>query len=96
MYHYLAPSQVRLAAQRTDVVLATSGGDVEGTPASHPRFFDGFLTQPEQTAVGLLSTARVARTRFYTPPGMVAAILRAADPVVTSEAAQLRFESFSA
>jgi len=96
VYHYLAPSEVRLAAQRTDVVLATSGGDVEGTPASHPRFFDGFLTQPEQTAVGLLSTARVARTRFYTPPGMVAAILRAADPVVTSEAAQLRFESFSA
>jgi len=46
VYHYLAPSQVRLAAQRTDVVLATSGGNVEGTPASHPRFFDGFLTPP--------------------------------------------------
>ncbi len=40
--------------------------------------------------------ARVARTRFYTPPGMLAAILRAADPVVTSNGDRLRFESFSA
>ncbi|GAA2605289.1 hypothetical protein [Paractinoplanes durhamensis] len=40
--------------------------------------------------------ARVARTRFYTPPAMLAAILRAADPIVTSDGAMLRFESFSA
>jgi hypothetical protein len=95
IYHYLAPSEVRALGARTDVVLATSGGAVEGQPASHPRFFDGFLEQPEQTAVGLLACARVARTRYYKPPGMVAAILLAADPVVTSEAANLRFESFS-
>lgn len=96
IYLYLAPSEVRLLSDRTDVVLATSGGNVEDHPAIHPRFFDGFLEQPEQTAVGLLACARVARTRYYQPPGMVAAILRAADPVVTSEAADLRFESFSA
>jgi hypothetical protein len=95
VYRYLAPSEVRTVHRQTDVVLATSGGDVEGEPAGHPRFFDGFLRQPEQTAVALLSCARVARTRYYTPPGMVAAILRAADPVVTSERALLRFESFS-
>jgi hypothetical protein len=95
VYRYLAPSEVRTGDRRTDVVLATSGGDVEGEPAGHPRFFDGFLEQPEQTAVALLACARVARTRYYTPPGMVAAILRAADPVVTSERTQLRFESFS-
>ncbi|MGW5363340.1 SWIM zinc finger family protein [Actinopolymorpha pittospori] len=38
----------------------------------------------------------MARTRFYTPPGMVAAAVRAADPVVTSNVDRLRFESFSA
>ena len=96
VYRYLAPSEVRTLDRRTDVVLATSGGNVEGEPARHPRFFDGFLEQPEQTAVALLTCARVARTRYYTPPGMVAAIRRSADPVVTSERAQLRFESFSA
>jgi hypothetical protein len=96
VYQYLAPSEVRSFGGQTDVVLATSGGNVEGHPVTHPRFFDGFLEQPEQTAVGLLACARIARTRYYTPPGMVAAILRAADPVVTSEAADLRFESFSA
>ena len=94
VYQYLAPSEVRWLGGGTDVVLATSGGNVEGQPATHPRFFDGFLQQPDQTAVGLLACARVARTRYYEPPGMVAAILRAADPVVTSEAANLRFESF--
>ena len=94
-YHYLAPSEVRALDGHTQVVLATSGGDVEGEPAGHPRFFDGFLTQPEQSAIALLTCARVARTRYYMPPSMVAAIKRAADPVVTSERTQLRFESFS-
>jgi hypothetical protein len=64
--------------------------------ALHPRFFDGFLGHPEQTATALLAVARVARTRFYVPPGMLPAILRAADPVVTSNGDRLRFESFSA
>jgi len=95
VYQYLVPSAVLVRGTRTDVLLATSGGNVEDRPAEHPRFFDGFLEQPEQTAVSLLGCARVARTRYYTPPGMVAAILRAADPVATSEAASLRFESFS-
>ncbi len=96
VYQYLAPSEVRSVGPHTQVMLATSGGNLEDRPAEHPRFFDGFLQQPEQAAVGLLACARVARTRYYKPPGMVAAILRAADPVVTSEAARLRFESFSA
>jgi len=95
VYQYLVPSTVLVRNSQTDLLLATSGGNVEDRPAEHPRFFDGFLEQPEQTAVALLGCARVARTRYYTPPGMVAAILRAADPVVTSEAAGLRFESFS-
>ena len=44
----------------------------------------------------LLAVARVARTRFYTPPAMTAAAIRAADPVVTANDDRLRFESFSA
>ena len=44
----------------------------------------------------LLGVARVARTRFYVPPAMDAAAIRAADPVVTANDDRLRFESFSA
>jgi hypothetical protein len=95
VYRYLRPSEVRSSDREAEVLLSTSGGNVEGKSASHPWFFDGFLEQPEQTAVSLLACARVARTRYYKPPGMVAAIMLAADPVVTSEAACLRFESFS-
>src|SRR5260370_24972992 len=96
VYQYLIPSEVRSGDGRTEVHLATSGGNVESRPAAHPWFFDGFLAQPEQTAVALLACARVARTRYYKPPAMDAAILLAADPVATSEATNLRFESFSA
>ena len=95
-YRYLRPSEVRFGQGRTDVVLATSGGSTSRGRSEHPVFFDGFLGHSEQTAAALLSVAKVARTRFYTPPGMLAAILRAADPVVTSNGDRLRFESFSA
>src|SRR5688500_8762959 len=95
-YTYLAPSSVGINPDRTDVTLATSGGTTTTGPAVHPRFFEGFLGHPEQSAACLLTVARVARTRFYLPPAMVAAIIRAADPVVTSNGDRLRFESFSA
>lgn len=94
-YTYLRPSQVRFADGRADLTLATSGGRTAAGPATNPVFFEGFLGHPEQSAAALLAVAKVARTRFYTPPGMVAAILRAADPVVTSNRDRLRFESFS-
>jgi hypothetical protein len=76
------------------VLLATSGGTTSAGAADHPYFFRGFLGHAEQAAAGLLAVAKVARTRYYTPPGMLAAILRAADPVVTSNGDRLRFESF--
>jgi hypothetical protein len=66
------------------------------SPHDVPVFFDGFAEHPAETAQALLCVARVARTRFYEPPGMVAARLAAADPVVTAESDRLRFESFSA
>ncbi|WP_020580139.1 SWIM zinc finger family protein [Actinopolymorpha alba] len=78
------------------LVLATSGGVTERGLEAHPHFFAGDLDHPQQNAAALLTVARVARTRFYTPPGMVAAAVRAADPVVTSNVDRLRFESFSA
>ena len=37
----------------------------------------------------------MARTRFYVPPGMLAKVLRHADPVITSNGDRLRFESLS-
>ncbi|GGM53979.1 SWIM zinc finger family protein [Dactylosporangium sucinum] len=87
IYTYLRESAVTDAG----VDLATSGG-----PAAHPYFFEGFVERADVAAAALLVVARVARTRFYTPPGMLAAALRAADPVVTSDGAGLRFESLSA
>ena len=95
-YHYRRASRVRFAELGADVLLSTSGGlGPEGMLVA-PRFFDGFLGHAEQVAVALRGCARVARTRFYLPPGMLAAVLRAADPVVTSNGDRLRFESFSA
>jgi hypothetical protein len=95
-YRYPRASQVWVRDRVADVLLATSGGLGPGGVLTAPRFFDGFVGHAEQTAVALCICARVARNRFYVPPGMLAAILRAADPVVTSSGGRLRFESFSA
>lgn len=95
-YAYARPSRVALEGPRSRLTLATSGGVTASGPALRPIFFDGFLGHAEQSAAALLAVAKVARTRFYTPPGMLAAQLRAADPVVTSNRDRLRFESFSA
>ena len=77
----------------------------EGPPpegeAACPYFFSGFMERPEVVAAGLLAVARVARTRFSVPPGMVVAPgggltrIGMLDPVVTNTAEGLRFESFS-
>ncbi|WP_380169600.1 SWIM zinc finger family protein [Jannaschia sp. R86511] len=74
--------------------LQTSGGWNSGS-LDNPRFFAGFLTDPEQAAQGLLAVAAVARARYHVPmtASRMASIL---DPVVTSDGAGLRFESFSA
>lgn len=88
---YAAPSAASSGEQGTDVRLSTP---VE--PGTSSLLFDGFLTHGEISAAALLLVARVARTRFYVPPGMLAAILVNADPVVTASSDRLRFESFSA
>ena len=96
VYRYARPSAAGLREGRPDLQLATSGGRTAAGAVEHPHFFDGFLGHAEQMATALLAVSRVARTRFYVPPGMLAAVLRAADPVATSNGDRLRFESFSA
>jgi len=76
--------------------LATSGGATPDGHVAHPYFLTAFVEYPWVVADALLMVARVARTRFYVPPNSLAAMLRAADPVVTATAEGVRFESFSA
>jgi hypothetical protein len=95
-YAYVAPSSLAAAGGGSRLTLATSGGEAVAGKVRNPFFFSGFVEHPGVVAQALLVVARVARTRFYMPPNMVAAALRAADPVVTSTAEGLRFESFSA
>jgi len=83
LYRYARPS----AAGPGGLELATSSEHEAGL------YFRGFLERPDMSAAALLCVGRVARTRFYVPPGSAG---RAdTDPVVTSETGGLRFESFS-
>jgi hypothetical protein len=85
----LARSRARGSARLT---LATSStGDLP-----HPYFLEGALVAPRRAADAMLAVARVARTRFFAPPAMVAKRIAAADPVVTCTAERVRFEAFSA
>ncbi len=91
-YQYGAPSLVRDRAGGSEVLLATSGGVTQAGPVPHPYFYSGFLTDPAPAALGMLACAAVARARYYLPGIVLNALL---DPVVTSNAGWLRFESFS-
>jgi SWIM zinc finger len=92
-YRYLAPSAVRRREDGSDVLLSTSGGVTDAGPAVHPYFFSGLLTTPAEAAAGMLACAAVARSRYFIPGSVLAPII--SDPVVTSNADCLRFESFS-
>lgn len=94
-YAYRAPSALTSRPDGARLALATSGGTTTQGQAAQPFFFAGFVEHPDVVAQALLVVARVARTRFYVPPATLAAVLRAADPVVTSSPQGLRFESFS-
>jgi hypothetical protein len=83
---YLGPSSL----DGDGLTLQTCGGAAERVETIHPRFFAGFLTAPEATAVGLLAVAEVARTRYFQPLSPASL-----DPVVTGSRDRLRFESFS-
>ena len=81
-YTYLKPSLLHEQDGSLGLALATSGGSTPeraraGTPLTSSQ--DSW-TRPDVIAASLLVVARVARTRYYTPPGMVAAILRGCRP----------------
>lgn len=90
VYRYAGASELSLG-DRPALTLVTSGGVAE-----HPFFFRGYLLEPRTAGAVLRGVARVVGSRFYTPPSMLARILREADPVVTSGGGMLRFEGFSA
>ncbi len=90
-YRYAAPSALEPGRGGPRLRLSTSGG-----AEAHPFFFEGRLAAPRPAADLLLSCAQVARARYHVPPAMLARILQAADPVVTSGIDRLRFEAFSA
>lgn len=70
--------------------LETAGGTTPAGAEAHPRFFAGFLGEPQAAARGLLAVADVAAARYFRRT------LRASlDPVVTAGGDRLRFESFS-
>jgi len=90
VYNYERPSSL-VRESSPHLQLSTSGG-----VAPHPFFFVGRLRKPKQTASGMLTVSRIARSRFHIPPAMLARLIREADPVVTSSEDRLRMESFSA
>jgi hypothetical protein len=90
-YRYAAPSSLVETPSGHRLALATSGG-----PVPNPRLFQGLVRHPEVVGDALLAVAAVARTRFHTPPAMVARIILAADPIVTCAEQRIRFESLSA
>jgi hypothetical protein len=91
-YSYRAPSG--LDAGR--LLLQTSGGRTDRGPATHPRFFTGFLTRAQLAATGLPVLADLARTDFRRAGQPLDGTLRGfRDPIVTSGGDRPRFEAFS-
>ena len=81
-YRYGAESACALEDERADLRLFTS--------QPHPRFFEGWVTDPLPHVSAFLLVARTARTSFYerVNPSLL-------DPVVTCHVDRLRFEAFS-
>jgi hypothetical protein len=94
LLEYERATSVRATGDEWFAELGTVGGSWLGTEAT-PVFFDGIVARAGALATAMTVLGRVARTRYYTPPGMVAAKLRSADPVMTSTPAGLRMEAFS-
>lgn len=78
------------ASSKKQLRLATSGG-----AAKNPHFFTGRFKSPKQSADLLIALSAISRTRFFSPGELRERMLAAADPVVTSDGNQLRFEVFS-
>jgi len=89
-YVYAAGSRLEPAPGGFRLGLVTDSGAAEG------HFLTAFARSPKVTARGLRAVSQVVGSRFYTPPAMLARILREADPVATVSPGAVRFEGFSA
>jgi hypothetical protein len=78
------------ASSKRQLRLATSGG-----AERNPHFFTGRFRSPKQSADLLIALSAISRTRFFSPSELQQRLLAAADPVVTCDGDQLRFEVFS-
>ena len=90
---YATPSSLTHAGGVAALSLGTVGGSWAGD-AAEPVFFDGVVERAGSLATAMLVLGRVAATRYYMPPGMLAS--RTLDPVFTSTPDGLRLEAFSA
>lgn len=86
---YGTPSGMLGEADLPRLHLATSALDVEC-------FFHGRFTAPRRAADLLLALSQVVGSRFHIPAGMLARLLREADPVITCSLDRVRWEGFSA
>ena len=89
-YEYQYPSAVTQDAIAKCLSLATFGGEVRS-----PHFFSGRFVNPKEAADILLFISALSRTRFFSPGELRQRMIAAADPVVTCDGEQLRFEVFS-
>jgi len=90
-YRYLDGSQLSDQGGTPHLHLATSNpGRV-----AHPHLYEGQFKAPRQAAALLGTVHQVVGSRFFTPAGSVSKAIALADPVITVDGEQLRFEGFS-
>lgn len=90
-YQYLNRSELSDHDSTPLLQLATSNpGDV-----AHPHLYTGHFTAPRQAATLLGAVQLLVGSRFFTPANSVAKAIQLADPVITVDGEQLRFEGFS-
>lgn len=90
-YKYSHHSELDAGAGKMRLRLAA-----EIRPMDEVQFFEGDVLDPFNAARCLRAVSDLVGTRYYVPPGMLARILREADPVATVGDAEVRFEGFSA
>ena len=89
-YQYKYASALKQSEGTKYLELATFGGEQEC-----PHFFSGRFLSPKRVADMLLLISAISRTRFFSPGELKRRMIAAADPVVSSDGSQLRFEVFS-
>ncbi|MEM9247944.1 MAG: SWIM zinc finger family protein [Pseudomonadota bacterium] len=92
-YRYAGSSALRPSAAGQSLRLVSDQSAQTDGPA---HFLSARALAPDVTAKGLRAVSEVVGARFYTPPSMVARLLREADPVATVSPGAVRFEGFSA